>query len=553
MIPVEVHPPVLGLLCSQIGYEAGDPVRLIVRAADRNFCSDDCNVRIRGDHVPLRYWGSLWGSHWWVAEVSSLPDGVHHAEFVDAAGDSHHFDPLEVGAGILWDRTFDHVALEQLDRRARLAETKLGWMDAGMPWQEANSHASMVIALLDVLETGSDRLNRVQRERLIHHILLGNEYLALLQDTAAKRAKPEGSLSHMVPRYEDQVIMQDASKAAVAWAMSSRLLQEGQPAQAKEYLQRSIKAVRYCLSAPVSHESGFHNLSHGVAEDYRPPAEHCTRDLLMMAWAAMELARNGEAEWLRHAASLLRQVMNRQAAESEAIDGLHGFFFTFSDRIAPEQAWNHQIKTQPIGTDAGATFPHYLVPMIQMLRLWPDHEDAPKWRRTIEKFAYGYLLPACRRSPFLILPNGLIRGQGLIWFAGPWHGMNVIYGLGAALCLKLAKLFADPAFRQIATGNLQWIAGLNAGVTRASLVGSHLFSMDIADGIALPSSMIYGVGHRCAGNWTTIRGSICNGFSVGDQFQFDTPPQARYDGPHSLTDEDWIPHAAGWLSGLVRL
>jgi hypothetical protein len=61
-----------------------------------------------------------------------------------------------------------------------------------------------------------------------------------------------------------------------------------------------------------------------------------------------------------------------------------------------------------------------------------------------------------------------------------------------------------------------------------------------------------GVGNRWAGTWFQTRGVICNGFHTGKQFVYDVEPKKKNDGPFSLTDEDWIPHSAAWLTGLVR-
>jgi hypothetical protein len=63
--------------------------------------------------------------------------------------------------------------------------------------------------------------------------------------------------------------------------------------------------------------------------------------------------------------------------------------------------------------------------------------------------------------------------------------------------------------------------------------------------------MIYGVGRRYAGSWRTIRGSICNGFSRGQQFHFDVEPQLSEDRPEAFTDEDWITHGGAWLAALA--
>ena len=203
--------------------------------------------------------------------------------------------------------------------------------------------------------------------------------------------------------------------------------------------------------------------------------------------------------------------------------------------------------------DVGGHFPHYILPLIKMYSEWHDHPQAATWFRAIDDFAYGYFLPACAANPFYLLPLGYFQGQGLLSFAGLWHGMNGAYGLAAALAVELANFFKDNSFFEIAVGNLQWIAGLNAGVTKDSLFASVIYSADIPEHAAVPCSLIHGVGTNFAGSWLNLRGAICNGFSVGDQFKFDEAATKDNDGPHAFTDEDWITHSGGWLSGIARL
>jgi len=119
--------------------------------------------------------------------------------------------------------------------------------------------------------------------------------------------------------------------------------------------------------------------------------------------------------------------------------------------------------------------------------------------------------------------------------------------------MEFYNLTGDTDFIDIAYSNLQWICGLNSGVTEENIkLGCVIFDMDIPDNVALPASMIYGIGNRYAGNWTTIRGSICNGFGTGEQFRYDVPPEKEFDSPDALHDEDWITHCAGFLMGLSR-
>ena len=147
--------------------------------------------------------------------------------------------------------------------------------------------------------------------------------------------------------------------------------------------------------------------------------------------------------------------------------------------------------------------------------------------------------------------------MGLLWlailFGLTLTVLSSIVGIAAALALELEKLLNEPKLRPLAYANLQWLAGLNAGITRENLKASVVYTTELPEGVAVPISQMCNTGNRWGGTWFQTRGVICNGFSTGTQFKMDTEPIAANDGPSSFTDEDWIPHSAGWLSGLVRL
>lgn len=554
-----------GLLLSQIGYERGGAVRAVFRSPRADALPEGLRFEVideRGEAVSAGAWrafGPWCGSCWWIAESGPIESSgayrLRHARAV--GGVPVESDPFDVADDVLWRSTYRAVAIDQLERRARLAKAKVGWMDAGMPWQEANSHAAMMLGLADVLRHRGEVLSDDERQRVIRQLVNGGDYLALLQDEASKLGLADGGISHMIPRYERDVLPADAAKAAAAWAEAAVVLREAEPDVATSYADRASRALRWLRkdARPVG-ELGFSRLAHGVADHYAVPNDWPTGDLLMCCRAALALHRFGDDAMLGHATALAERVLARQIPEAHAHRhaGLHGHFTTFDDPAGPTvKAWTHQIESKPIGADAGATFGHDLFPLIDLLERHPERVDARRYREALRRFAEGYLKPACDAGPFGIVPLGEYGSHGLLWFAGLWHGMNAAYGQAAALARRLARLFGDPALDAIATGNLQWIAGLNAGVTCESQFAAHLFSMDVPDGVALPCSMIHGVGRRWAGSWTTIRGSICNGFSAGDQFKFDVPPEPDRDRPDAFTDEDWITHAGAWLSAVSPL
>ena len=554
---------ITGVLTSQIGYEAGGPKRVVLRSTDRARFADAHAFALTGDggataHAgTCDYWGERWGSHWWVGRFDAVTTaGTYRLDLSPPAGPAPAPDPVVVERGVLWGETFRWACLHQLEVRATLAKAKVGWMDAGMPWQESNAQSAAVLALCDVLEHADGKLGDDDRRRVAAQVRNGHAYAAMLQDEAARRGLPAGAVSHQIPDFETEATAGDATKAACAWARSARLLPGITPDERADYRRRGVAALRFAVVHPPPPGENFNRKQRGLPESYTPPAgQHATRDLLMAAAAAFELSTSDDpaaGEMLDLAVQLVDEAMERQETENP-LHGLSGFFYEFADRHHPEPAWAHQIQGRPLGVDAGASVPHGVGPVLDLLRRHPGHPRAGRWADALRAFAHDYLLPACRSNPFGLLPLQLTRDHGLIDFAGPWHGMTCIYGHAAALALDLADHFADDAFREIAVGNLQWVAGLNAGLTRASLDGCVVYAADVPEGAALPVSLMHGVGGRSAGCWLNLRGAVCNGFSVGRQFRFDTDVTRANDGPHSLTDEDWLPHAAAWLGAVARL
>lgn len=544
-----------GLLYSQIGYDIGDPMRAVVRSDDRSTFSAQAYFRLEDSagkpaaEGALVYWGEKWGTHWWTADFSGLNQaGEYTLRILEGEREVLRGEGLRVGNNILWEESVTRVALDQLEERARRARFGNGWLDCGIDWREANSHATMVIGLCDLLNIAHLSLSMADKRRCVAQILRGCDYLGQLQDQAARLGLPAGSLVHEMPNH-NLLIPGDQAQAATAWAHASRLLADWEPEKSIEYLRRAEAAFRYVTrSARPFGPENFSASNHGAPPDYKP-RDWMTRDLLMMLYAAVELCVAGRTEYRSEAVELAGRVLERQVPRERAEDGLYGHFYAFGDRLFTEKANTHH----HVGHDTGSTFPHYIVPLIEMAKRWGEEPEAARWRKAIEDFAYGYFLPACSATPFFLLPEGYFQGEGLLWFCGPWHGINTSYAFAAGLAIELEMYLGDSRFREITTGNLQWIAGLNAGITRAALAGCVKWSADIPEGTALPFSQIVEVGRQWAGGWTGITGTICNGFDANPQFTFTVPPTLANDAPALFTDEDWIPHAAGWISALAKM
>jgi hypothetical protein len=527
-----------GLLVSQIGYDTGGPARVLWRSTSS---SAPPELRVDGCATGWEPLGECWGSWWWSA---GLGEGVREV----VAGDC--CEQVEFGKDLLWEKTWRAVSYESLMRRAQIAKNRRGWLDCGSHWQEANSHACCLLGLLDLVEFASGRMTPDENASLAAQIRVGIDLLAWYQDLAAELPGGEGGLIHEMPEHRKWLVPADVSKAAAVFARAARLF--GTAEEQNNWRGRAEAACAWLARCEPSGPLGFCHEAHGVPKETEIPKDFMTRDLLMEMWAVIELA-HGQPEPPDRARHLAQRVLARQFKTPSPGTEYPGQFATFDDWPRPEPAWTHYLGKDAIGNDVGATMSHWLVPLIRLAQWWPHDSLAGPIRDAIERFAHGYFLPACRANPFGILPVGEFPGQGLIWFAGLWHGMNSTYGLAAALALEFERFLGDPAFRPIATANLQWIAGLNSGIHPGVELGCEMSTPHTIPGRCLPVSMIYGIGHRYFGSWKTIQGSISSGFFTGKSFYFDVAPEKASDTPSSFADEDWITFNGGWLSAIARL
>lgn len=553
-----------GILYSRIGYDQTDPKQIMVRSGTfdpelerGSFFIIDQDKTDTVFSGKVRYWGKLWKSHWWVLDFSALSqNGTYKCVVGKESQKVYETKKFEVGQDILWKKTWETVSLKQLEKRIELRNQNIarlgpeyaeggGWQDCGSYLRELNSHATMIVGLLDLLEFGQEKIPSGNLPDLQQQLIIGADYLAHCQDKARELGKGDGAIIHEWPKHLN-VITGDVAKGALCFARASKLLRKEFPEKSEEYYKRAVTAFNWLhANGPINNpggtnfggdtlpDDGFQPIAYGAPEGYQRPAEWKTRDLVMMCWAAVELTGQ-DISFQEKAVDLAGQIADRQVLKEQAEEGLYGHFRAYSSGAFSEKAWEHS----EMGYDVGSTFPHYLIPIIKMARLWQGHQNSEKWNKMVRDFAYGYFLPACSSNPFYLLPSGYFTGEGLLTFSGLWHGINGAYGSAAALALELEEFTGDREFKKIATGNLQWIAGLNSGIEEQENYVSK--------------SMIYAIGDEFMGSWTKIPGAICNGFEADEQFVFDKA-KAETDGPFYFTDEDWITHAGGWLSAIVRM
>ncbi|MCC5928849.1 MAG: hypothetical protein JJU28_06355 [Cyclobacteriaceae bacterium] len=558
----------VGLLFSQLGYEPGWPVRLVLRAPGKDYFQPGTICRLRPCNAKqvyettCDYWGEVWGEHWWQIEFKDIPKGgTWSIEIVQ--GDNVLISDREVlvEQGCLWNQTIHLASADMLERRSHFTKVGAGWQDAGALWVESPAQSAMIISLTEIIESSPFSLDKSLEERLFKQIVVGCDYLVMTQKKAREMGYDQGAFTHDLHGNERFILPNDANKACVALFRAARLLPDMYAEKKEIYLASGLKAFRWLTSTaqPIGIQ-GLEPFQRGISNESRIPSnEWPTRDLVMMAWAALEKWRLDSSDSSKaKCIEFVRKVMLRQIPKENGQMGFYGHFREFDSLPHSESSWVHGIKYiqggTEFGVDIGGFYPNYLIPIIDMLKSWPDHEDAGRWLLMLRDFADGFLKPACKANPFYIVPLGIFEGEGPIWFCGTFHGSNAIYGYTAALAMELSKLLDDQELRNIAYGNLQWITGLNSGITSDNIkMGCVIYSADLPEGIALPASMICQVGQRWAGTWFQTRGVICNGFSNGEQFKYDIPVKKEYDAPLSFTDEDWIPHSAGWITGLVKL
>ena len=543
-----------GLLTSQIGHDAGSLVRAVYRGDHADDLSVDARLRVLDNTgreiaaATCRPWGRCWNAQWWTADFGILPEGTWNV-FMEDRGREIETATITVAPQLLWRSTWNAVALQQLERRAKISSVGngAGWQDAGCDWQEINSHAACVVGLCDLLQMSGGKMSEAERERVRTQIRVGCRFFERMQDEAVRDGLPKGSLIHE-PRRARRALTRDGAWAALAWAKSAQVM----PAEAPAWRERAQAALLWWEAAPHDN-AAMDAVAHGWRPGYRAPDTAPTVDTALAAWAWAELAADADDEAGRRARKMGADILALQIApgalgpDARETAAPHGHFWEFPDRAHAAPVWTHNM----IGPDTGETGMSPAWPLVRLAQRFADHGEAKAWHAGLQAYAEGWLLPQKDASPFAAAARAW--NGGWVHFGGLWHGMNAVYGHQAALCDDLAGLLGMPELRDLAHANRQWIAGLNAGLTTEAVIAAcHMTVPATQPGRAHAAAMIQGIGQRWVGGWMAIPGSIPNGFCVGDQFRTDVPAEPACDGPPTFTDEDWIVHAGGWLMAVAR-
>ncbi len=543
---------VQGFLVSQIGYDERLPKQALLRSTESEWVAG-CRFLIRDVHGgkvcmegEVHEWGEKWGSHWWQVPFTDLDrNGTYRIHVFRENEEITVSDPFDIGPDIVWQKTLEPVAFTQFEQRATQARHGSGWKDCGSDWRECGSHTFALIGQCDLLQFGFDWMPLDQQRRLADIIRTGCRFVCVLMDRARDAGHPEGAVVHEIPNHA-LVIPGDAASAAMALAYASRLLYEFYPEESTDWLHRAHKAFAFFLEMSPWQDGGFSAINRGLPEGTQPDGM-MTRDLMMGLWAGLQLHAGGIAGLRSELFSLTTRILERQIREEEAEAGYWGHFREFASMPHSEKANTHH----HVGHDTGSVLSFNVLPLMGMCERFYDDPAVPRIRQAVVNFATHFALPACQANPFGLMPQGVFGTEGLLDFCGPWHGTNVSYGYFSSMAVRLAAFTGLKFLYEAAVGNLQWICGLHSGVTAESMEGCEYWRESIPEGEARAYSQILSVGRRSVGGWTDIPGTIVNGFSTNPQFTLQVTPGRENDGPWLFTDEDWVPHAGGFLSAVA--
>ncbi|MCK4853559.1 MAG: glycoside hydrolase family 9 protein, partial [Bacteroidales bacterium] len=329
-----------GILSSQIGYESGYPIRVLIRSNQTDYLSNDAIfdvVNMRNELImkgQVEKWGRKWESHWWSADLSPLQ---HQGNYIVRIRNKDHVlltsDTIEVGRNLLWTKCFQTIAFDFLLSRSEQARTGKGWRDCGSDLQEFSSHMVAVDALCDILKTNNSILTQNEKEHIIGQIIIGSEYLAHLQDKADSLGFGIGPVVHE-DRQKD-VVTGNVVKASMIFAKVAHILKQVDSLKSSEYLDRAKHAFIWIeKNGPIvnQEEQIFFSSVHGAPQETVPPQNQwMTRDLVMMIYAAVEIFKTGDNEYKDKAIRLAQQLVKRQVPQDENEEGFYGHFYTYDD------------------------------------------------------------------------------------------------------------------------------------------------------------------------------------------------------------------------------
>lgn len=472
----------------------------------------------------VTYWGQRWGQAWWTMDFSGYRTTGSY--YVDVPSLSEQSSTFSITESLFVSQTLLKTSIDQLEPRIK---GKLGWQDCGhTDWRGVEGHATLLYGLIDAFESYEGTLSTTDRSRFLDSMEHGADYLLALQ-------KPNGSFGSEYYDFPNLITWHKSLLATIA------LLQVYEVTGASAYLNGANAGWTWIMSRPefTRWETGAEvndtRQIFGQKSPFLPPTELRTRDKLTLVWGATEFYKvTGTVGYKTIALDYANQVYDNQFLDyTQAVEGAYGNFHAWSGTDIFQKSWEHGQWYY----NNGAVLPDHILGLVQLIEMFPSDPAALKWRYVLKVYKDKFLKTTTALNPFKLYPVGMYD-QEIRYFGPTWHGTNGMYGNIAKNAMLLARLFDDPQLQQIADANMEWVAGLNAGVTQA--------------GKRQSISMIEGIGAHSVETPIHLDGAISNGLASTPQFSL-ADPDSLMDRPATYTDEDWIVHSGGWLSGLSEV
>jgi len=331
-----------------------------------------------------------------------------------------------------------------------------GWHDACdvRKWVDATLYGMIGLSrAAEILQPSWDRGGIVEELRW------GNRYFLKMQEPAGYVMNHIGDVfyhgdqnrwtDNIPDTPDDRLIQTNPCDPAgqfcfiMAQAAMVRLTEKSDPAYADTCRKAALRCLQWCRKENQGQDPN---------------------ELGAAAAACAELYRSlGGREYRDLAADYARRLLELQVAgENNPAWPLRGFFQTARGNPEPFRdiyrgSW-------------------HLVSLCELLELFPDHPDAPRWKKAIELYCREYLAPMTARNNFGIVPYGLYTGKdpgggrriGYYWYRWfmeinqPWWvGINSNLASAGVGLFKAARLLKDPGLAVIAQRQLDWILGVN--------------------------------------------------------------------------------------------
>lgn len=348
-----------------------------------------------------------------------------------------------------------------------------GWHDACdlRKWVEATLYAMLGMAKTYELDTkaGPDK------DKMLDELRWGNEYFFKMQEpdgyvmnhiggdnnrwtdntigpdggelatTKPNAGKSMGSM-RIFGMNDDRVIrtepvnMLSQYNFITSEAMMTRITKSSDPAYSKKCLDAAIKCFNWCIKSKSQlniSELGTSILA-GI-EMYKTTKQTTYKDF---------------------AIAKASELMKLQATTPE--QGVSGYFYaSLADKEPYKHIWWGCFE---------------LFSMCDLVTLFPNHQDAPAWKKSISAYSKDYLVYMSKKNSFGIVPYGLFTKQdpggnrkvGDYWyryFMQPelrwWVGINANLAASGIGLMKAATVLNDPFLKAVAQKQLDWIIGVN--------------------------------------------------------------------------------------------